>query len=103
MSTKDGSLLWNLVLIATKWNGRLKSTYGACPNSPENAIVRLLLDGNGREGNNKRAYFMPSLLKTAEGRMDDATADETEALVEIQDCLVRGEREEAVARASSLV
>ena len=99
--TKDDSLLWNLILIAAKFSGCLRSINGPSdPNSPESAIVELLLDGNDKEGKAQPAYAIPSPLKIVE-RRNDAAEDETEAWEEIQDYLIRGEREKAVARAVS--
>lgn len=41
---KDTQLLWNLIHIAARWKGRLRSVEGVSdPNGPEAAIVNLLL------------------------------------------------------------
>ena len=66
-SQENGSLLWNLILIAAKWNGRLRSINGPSDkNSPESAIIQLLLDSNNALTNGKdqrSAYAMPSPMK----------------------------------------
>jgi len=99
--TNDDSLLWNLIFIAAKFRGCLRSINGPSdPNSPESAIVEVLLAGNDKAGKAQPAYAIPSPLKIVE-RRNDAAEDETEAWEEIQDYLIRGEREKAVARAVS--
>ena len=97
-TTENAGLLWNLILIAARWNGRLRSINGANDrNSPEFEIVSLLLDSG-------KGCAMPSPMKMSAGaeaeqpgRQDDAAA----GFEDIQDYLIRGERDEAVARAVS--
>lgn len=99
-SSENGSLLWNLILIAAKWNGRLRSINGPNdPNSPEAAIVRLLLDSDNKD----QQHTMPSPMKIGTVGVDNSSAKQEVAadLQDIQNHLIRGQREEAVARAVS--
>lgn len=108
-SSENAGLLWNLILIASKWNGRLRSINGPNdPSSPEAAIVQLLLDSDNKTTLNDKdqqpAYAMPSPMKvgadgvyTSSAQQGDVAAD----LEDIQNHLIRGQRDEAVARAVS--
>ena len=100
----DGAaLLWKLVQIAARFKGRLKSSNGASdPNSPESAIVSLLLgDGGPIPTNTARTeHPMPSPLKLPRRELPLSTKED-KALEEVQTLLVRGKREEAVASALS--
>ena len=100
----DGAaLLWKLVQIAARFKGRLKSSNGASdPNSPESAIVSLLLgDGGPIPTNTARIeHPMPSPLKLPRRELPLSTKED-KALEEVQTLLVRGKREEAVASALS--
>lgn len=104
-SENNASLLWNLILIASKWNGRLRSINGPSdPNSPEAAIVQLLLDSDNKAKDQEPPYAMPSPMKVGAGGVDTSSAQQGEIaadLEDIQNHLIRGQREEAVARAVS--
>ncbi len=57
---KDSQLLWNLIHIAARWKGRLRSVEGISdPNGPEAAIVNLLLQD---QSEHSEANSMVSLV-----------------------------------------
>jgi len=87
---KDSQLLWNLIHIAARWKGRLRSVEGVSnPNGPEAAIVNLLLQDQSQ---NTPLDPLVSLVNESQGF-------EASSLEEIQTLLMRGKREEAVKRA----
>lgn len=108
-SSENASLLWNLILIASKWNGRLRSINGPNdPNSPEAAIVQLLLDSDKTTSSNDKdqqpAYAMPSPMKVGADGVDTPSVQQGGVVADLEDIqnhLIRGQREEAVARAVS--
>ena len=87
----DNELLWNLISIASRWKGILRSTEGvANPNSPEAAVVSLLLNSSYELPN-------PSLTDLHHSKVQDSK----NCMAEIQKLLLHGHREEAVKCALS--
>jgi hypothetical protein len=87
----DSELLWNLISIASRWKGRLRSAEGvANPNGPEAAVVDLLLNS---------CYELPNPSPTDLHHMH--VQESKKCMVEVQKLLLHGHREEAVKCALS--
>ena len=82
----DGELLWNLISIASKWKGRLRSAEGVSnPNGPEAEVVNLLLNSK---------YILPNPSPNDVIHLD--IQDSKICMIDAQKLLLRGKREEAV-------
>lgn len=100
-------LLWSLIYIAAKWNGRLKCSAGISdPRGPEAAIVSLLLGDEGKDGGAQRdTLAFPSVLPSPrkssaeEGVPSEEEDTGSSSLEAVQSLLLRGQREEAVSSA----
>jgi hypothetical protein len=78
--------LWDLISIASKWKGRLRSAEGVSnPNDPEAEVVNLLLNSK---------YILPNPSPNSEIHLD--IQDSKICIIDSQKLLRRGKREEAV-------
>jgi len=93
---KSDDILWQLISIAAKSNGKLRSEYGVDDKlGPEAAIVKLLLG----ESINER----PATPRRKKKRSDIIVEEKNEAemkgrdlIVRVEDHLIHGEREDAI-------
>jgi len=90
----DSELLWSLIFIAARWNGRLRSTLGySDPHGPEAAIVNLLL--RDAPENDSGVVGLPQHEEAC------APNGSSSSLEKVQGFLLRGQREDAVSSALS--
>eukprot|EP00934_Nitzschia_sp_Nitz4_P008522 Nitzschia sp. Nitz4//scaffold34_size148208//91553//101858//NITZ4_002988-RA/size148208-snap-gene-0.209-mRNA-1//1//CDS//3329548819//8512//frame0 len=91
-SSPNEGILWKLIAIAAESRGRLRSDEGVfSPNSPESAIVKLLLDdSNGKDS---------AQIDDEVHRANIGVVEKEKATTELQQLLLAGKRKEAVEAA----
>jgi hypothetical protein len=95
-SSLHNDLLWGLIAIAAKSQGRLRTQNGVSdPDSPETAVVRLLLEDGDVSISDEKGKSPPGPQRV---KSSDASASKMD---NVQRLLVRGKRKEATEEALS--